>query len=329
MIKIRPRTRWLGRNSGAYSLTRLLPVACVALFLSDPVLADNKCPKSKRDHDPFADLDASMTKEEKRKALHKSLDEKLARQKAECVPEKPGKTVKSAKKSQDKAQQTARNNGEDAAGQGAAKTTDQSVNGNSTSQGSSTGGKQDRNTGQDSSSQNSQSVPGQAGTGGQSTSQKSAQAPVSSLPSASLSGQDTLPASANGGQSGAVSGNARPATKAGLPGSPVAATGVSGSDRQAGEKVNSTSGETSHFLDAYGTGKSSEPAGQHDEKGSPGHTGTKQTNSKSRTTAGKAQGVKVINANEAAIEALQKRLKTEKDPEMRKKIQSEIEKLKK
>lgn len=298
---------------------------------SDPAQTKLECPKFEQKNDPFGEFDDVLTEEEKRQALHEDLKQKLASHKASCDPLMKAPKAPSA------------------VGQEQVKQADSSGSGQASGQ---------QSDGQKATSQQSgdQKPGGQQATTQQTTAQQG-----SPTPNAPTDGDPEQGTAANGGtysspwatqqpgeQSGVVpleprvdAKNTKPSTPQPIPAEQTDSQpepGVSG----AAQGPNSTdaaqaSGQPSKFLERYGgTGQMPQEtiadiANRHKNSGSgsPGNTGTLQQNQKYGAPGSTPPKTATISANDAAIKALEERLESETDPEKKKQIQAEIDRLKK
>lgn len=292
---------------------------------SDPAPSKLECPKIEASNDPFDEFDDVMTEDEKREALHDDLKQKLASHKALCDP-----LTKTPKAPSATAKQPTKEAGSPGGKQGSG-------------QGSSEGS--EGSAGEKPESQDSPSKEG-------SPTQKT---PAGGGPEQGAAGNGVVYSSPWEAQepseeSGVIPLEPRaPTDKAPTPThQPVSGEqlnsepelGVSG----AGPIPNSTDAtkpqeQTSKFLEKYG-GAGQLPreniediANRHKNAGgrtgSPGNTGTLQKNQKSGAPGGAPRNTQTISANDAAIKALEERFKRETNPEKKKQIQAEIDRLKK
>lgn len=282
---------------------------------SDPAQTKLECPKVERPNDPFDDFDDVMTEDEKREALHEDLKQKLASHKAACDP-----LINTPKAPSAAGQQQAKQPGSSGGAQGSGQATDQQ------SSGQQSAGQQ----GGDQKSDSQQATPEQstAGNGGAYSSPWAAQKPGEENGVVPLEprvdGKNTTAPTPEPipGEQGVSQPEAGVSGAAPLPNATDAAQGQ---------------GETSKFLERYG-GAGQQPresitdiANRHKNNGSgsPGNTGTLQQNQKYGGSGSAPPKTATISANDAAIKALEERLARETDPEKKKQIQAEIDRLKK
>lgn len=271
-----------------------------------PVQAAVECPKPVKSNDPFADFDDLMTEDEKREALHKELDRKLAQHKSRC-------DIK--QNQQDSSSASARS---------AAQANGQSGSQQQGQAGSSSNASQQNQTSQYSqANQNSQATPDAQP--GQYTSPWAQQ----SAPLAG-SGKVMLDPMAQPAEKPASEPQST-ATEAAPNDTQQSAAGSSGTGNQ-------SKPQESLFLKTYGGQSALESEKIEDiagrsaaggRYGSPGNTGLDRQTPYSPTSVGTPSQTVTISADDAVVTALKKRLKTETDPEKRKEIQAEIDKYEK
>lgn len=337
---------------------------CVIFMAGDGAYADSECRSPKVSNDPFADLDDIMTEEEKRQALHSDLKRKLSSHKQSCPP--PSKTAKpSSPANAGQAAGASASSGQQQSGQasgqksgGQSKGQQQSGKASGQSASSQNGGQ-----GQTGSAKAAQQPAGNAGAsanpqqsgqnGGQGASQPATA--KQNVPAKGASGQK---AAGSGGKytspwgtqtyspsdSGVVSLEPMPASPAPSQTSPPApgnkiksqaAANIAGTGPVTKPSATSAGKPPSKFLKIYGGDEVAPPrqsfeeiANRHNRGlyGSPGNTGANSNSNygSGGKTVGKSQTVK---ADDGLIKVLQERLARETDPEKKKQIQAEIDRL--
>lgn len=321
------------------TLNRLLYSIAVAVVCSlafanyNPLYAADDCSKPIKLDGPFADLDDLLTEEEKREALHEELDRKLAAHKSPCDPTKKPKkpTSPNANAAPSANQQQPAQASDQNGSQGNNQNTAQSAQQNNAQTG-------DPGAPKDQQQDNATGQPGNSG--------RYSSPWANQEPSASDAGTVSLEPMADPGASSAK--NLPQLSPEQQKGEPRPAAGLSSTEEQARPTGNQAAGISSReyntklpesqFLKRYGG--QSEPAydkiediaNRHksgSQYGYPGNTGTNQQNPNYSDPGRKPGQTTTINADDAVLVALKKRLENESDPEKRKEIQAEIDKYKK
>lgn len=294
--------------------------------------ADSNCPALKVSNDPFADLDDVMTEEEKRQALHLDLKRKLSSHKPSCPP-----SSKTTKENSSANPGQSAGSGASAGQQNSGQASGQNPSGQNGSQGaaqpagSQNGGQSAGKTGSSNQSIPANGVSGQgtAGSGGKYSSPWGTQS--SSASNSGAVSLEPMPVPSQASQ-------ATPSTKI----KSQAATNIAGAgpSPKSPKSPATTAGQpSSEFLKIYGEEGSPPPresleeiANRYNNRskgqyGSPGNTGTNSHLNYSNTgkTTAKSQTIK---ADDGVIKALQERLASETNPEKKKQIQAEIDRLK-
>lgn len=309
-----------------------IAVTCCFVWANNaPLYAGDDCSKPVKLDDPFADLDDLLTEEEKREALHRDLDRKLALHKSACDPNHK------LKKQIPPQTNTPPSAGHQQSGQASGQNGSQS---NSQSHGVQTG-QQSSDTSQQ--NQPANTATGQSGDGGRYSSPWAEQElSVTEAGKVSLEPMAQPPANAP---------ESMPQLSPGVQGdSSQPASSLSGTEEQSklpesqsnriASGGNGDGQPQSQFLKIYGG--QSEPAHEsiediangHKSRGQnlygfPGNTGTNQQNPNYSDPGRKTNQTTTVGADDAVVLALKKRLENESDPEKRKEIQAEIDRYKK